>query len=110
MTHHNEGRSGGKNGNAGRGSVKNSARLDAFAKRKGKGNADWGTANPELLAAVVVAISGMGGAVTFGLSRDEGAHSLTLLLDGARETLWFNGNADLDDELRDALGVLEAMA
>ncbi len=51
----------------------------------------------------------MGGAVTFGLSRDQGAHSLTLLLDGGRETLWFNGNADLEEALDEVLGVLDAM-
>lgn len=34
---------------------------------------------------------------------------MTLLLDGGRETLWFNGNADLDDELLTVLGVLDGM-
>lgn len=96
-------------GKSRRGSVKNSTRLDAFANRSGKGEADWGNCDPQRLQAVVVAITGMGGAITIGLSRDEGAHSMTLLLDGGRETLWFNGNADLDEELLGILGVLDAM-
>lgn len=109
IAHHNEGRGNEKTGTKRRGSVNNAKRLDAFKGRGGKGHADWGSCNPERLQAVVVAITGMGGAITIGLSRDEGAHSLTLLLDGGRETLWFNGNADLDAELLDVLGVLEAM-
>lgn len=90
---------GKKSGKSGRGSVKNANRLAAFAGVSGKGSADWGSCSPERLQAVVVEITGMGGAITFGLSRDEGAHMLTLLLDDNRETMWFNGAADLDMEL-----------
>jgi hypothetical protein len=92
-----------------RGTTKNSSRLDAFANRNGAGAADWGGCNPERLQGVVVAITALGGAVTFGLSRDQGAHSLTLMLDGQRETMWFNGGADLDAALDDVLGMLDAM-
>lgn len=102
----NNGNVGTKSGKSGRGSVKNASRLDAFSAQSGKGSADWGTCRAERLLAVVVEITGMGGAVTVGLSRDQGAHSLTLLLDNTRETLWFNGNADLDEEL---LGVYETL-
>jgi hypothetical protein len=55
----------------------------------------------------VVGITALGGAITLGLSRDLGAHSLTLLLDGNRKTLWFNGNADLSEELE---GVADMLA
>lgn len=92
-----------------RGSVNNRARLDSFATHKGKGSADWGACDPVLFHAVVVEITGMGGAITFGLSRDLGAHFLTLLLDKEKETLWFNGDADLSRELQDVLGKLEVM-
>jgi hypothetical protein len=34
---------------------------------------------------------------------------MTLLLDGGRETLWFNGDANLDDELLNVLGILDSM-
>lgn len=107
--HHNDGRGGTKIGSNRRGVVKNSARLEAFAGRSAKGSAEWDTCDAERLKAVVVAITELGGAVTIGLSRDQGAHSLTLLLDGERETLWFNGNADLNEELLKVEGVLEAM-
>lgn len=100
----------GKLKRKGRGSVKNQSRLDAFAKQKGSTQADWGGCSPATMQAVVVAITELGGAVTIGLSRDVGAHSLTLLLDGGRETLWFNGDADLDAELDKVLGTLLAMS
>lgn len=92
-----------------RGSVKNKARLDAFKKNGGVGNAEWDSCDPALMHAVVCAITRLGGAATLGLSRDQGAHSLTLLLDSQRETLWFNGDANLDEHLREVLGVIESM-
>ncbi len=88
-----------KNKKTKRGSVNNSRRLDAFKKARGSSEADWGTCDAAKLQTVIAAITGMGGAVTFGLSRDQGAHSLTLMLDGERETLWFNRDADLNVEL-----------
>lgn len=92
-----------------RGSVDNKKRLAAFGTRGPAEGADWGTCDGELLAAVVVEITSQGGAVIFGLSRDLGAHSVTLMLDDERETLWFNGSADLDEELRMIKAKLEAM-
>jgi hypothetical protein len=38
-----------------------------------------------------------------------GAHSLTLLLDGERETLWFNASADLDGELNEIIEMLKGL-
>lgn len=93
-----------------RGSVNNGNRLDAFARASKTTGADWGGCNPAKLQGVVLGITELGGAVTLGLSRDKGSYSLTLLLDGSRQTLWFNGNANLDDELDDVIGTLEAMA
>lgn len=98
-----------RDGGKGRGSTNNKRRLDAFQKGVGSTPGDWGGCDPRRLQAVLVAITGLGGAVTFGLSRDGGAHSVTLLLDGERETLWFNGNAELDEELDMVIGALDAM-
>ncbi len=92
-----------------RGSVNNQARLDAFASRELVGSADWGECDPAKLQDVIAKITAMGGAVTIGLSRDKGAHGLTLLLDGARKPLWFNGDADLDAELDKINATLDAM-
>lgn len=92
-----------------RGSTDNERRLDAFRKAVGTTEASWGDCDPKLQQSVIVAITGLGGAITFGLSRDNGAHSVTLMLDGERETLWFNGSADLDDALKVIIGSLLAM-
>lgn len=92
-----------------RGSVRNDNRLSAFANANSGDGADWGACAPERIQTVVVAITGLGGAVTFGLSRDKGAHSLTLLLDHNRETLWFNGGADLDEELDGVAATLSTL-
>lgn len=92
-----------------RGSTNNKSRLDAFRERVGTATADWGGCDENKIAGVIIGITELGGAVTFGLSRDNGAHSLTLMLDGQRETLWFNGGADLSQELQDVMGQIEAM-
>ncbi len=93
-----------------RGSTNNKSRLDAFSRSDSSSGADWGACDERLLQAVVVAITELGGAVIFGLSRDKGAHSLTLLLDDKSQPLWFNGDADLSKEMQDVLGTLEAMS
>lgn len=85
-----------------RGTVDNGKRLANLLGRtgaQGRGSADWGTADPRWIQAVIVAVSRIGGLASFGLSRDQGAYNLTILLDGERETLWFNQGADLDQEL-----------
>lgn len=92
-----------------RGSVNNAGRLAAFKGRAKAGGADWGGCNPGWIQALVVKITGLGGAVTIGLSRDRGAYSVTLLLDQQRETLWFNGDADLDAELEEVVAVLDTL-
>jgi len=91
-----------------RGSTNNKRRLAGFRGREKKGTADWGSCDSLKLQEVVVQITQMGGAVTLSLSRDQGAHGMTLLLDDERKTLWFNGDADLDDELNGVLAVLQA--
>jgi hypothetical protein len=61
------------------------------------------------MQAVVVNATRLGGAALFGVSRDAGAHSLKLYLDGSHETLWFNGDADLDEELEKVCAFLETL-
>lgn len=93
-----------------RGSTNNKSRLDAFNQVNSARGADWGGCSPEKLQGIIMAITELGGAITIGLSRDKGAYSMTLLLDGGRTTLWFNGNADLDAELDDVAGTLAALS
>jgi len=92
-----------------RGSVNNAKRLEAFVGRKDKGSADWGGCDAKWMQEVITGITSLGGAVTFALSRDRGAYSVTLLLDGDKQSLWFNGDAELDDELEEVAAVLETM-
>lgn len=87
----------------GRGSVNNASRLAAFGgtAEERKGGADWGGCDPRWIAAVVVAASAGGMEVSFSLSKDGGAHGLSLYdyQTGERVRLWFNGDANLDLEL-----------
>lgn len=86
-----------------RGSTNNGRRLANLLGRTsagGSGKADWGNADAEWIQAVIVVVAKTGGLASFGYSRDQNAYNLTILLDGDRETLWFNGDADLNDELR----------
>ncbi len=98
-----------KDKNGKRGSVNNAGRLDAFAKRGGAASGDWGGCDAAKIQGVIMGITELGGAVTFGLSRDGGAHSVTLMLDGQRQTMWYNGDAELDAELDGVKATLEAM-
>ena len=92
-----------------RGSTNNKGRLAAFAKGSRTGEADWGECDPKRIQSVIVGITSLGGAVTFGLSRDQGGHSVTLMLDDSRETMWFNGDANLDEELDAVAATLETL-
>lgn len=92
--------------NTKRGSVNNSNRLADFGGERKEGAADWGNCNAELLLEVVVLITEMGGALIVGMSRDKGAHSLTLMLEKERVPLYFNADADLDEELRAVIAKL----
>lgn len=99
----------GKTRGSKRGSTDNGRRLAAFSKGAGGADAEWAACDCRKIQAVIDSITQLGGAITFGLSRDKGAHSLTLLLDSERETLWFNGGADLDQELENVMGMLAAL-
>lgn len=74
-------------------------RLESLFSGRAGGGAEWGSASPGRVLAVIVAMSALGGAVTFGLSRDGGAYMLTLLLDGNRKTDWLPQDGDLDSWL-----------
>lgn len=91
-----------------RGATDNAGRLHALVSGNGDKRVvvNWDDVAPDLLAKVVYLTVGLGGAVSFGRSRDGGATSLTLFLDGERQTLWFNGDAVLDDELEKVVAFL----
>jgi len=72
--------------------------------------ADWGSASPGAVLEVIVAMSSVGGAVTFGLSRDGGAYMLTFLLDGSRKTDWLPGDGLLDAWLENAAYLIRTLS
>ncbi len=92
-----------------RGKTRNDDRLAAFASGGPVGKAGWDDCHPDKIAAVVVGITNLNGAVLFGLSTDGGSHNLTLMLGKNRRTLWFNGDAELDDELDTVIKVISQM-
>ncbi len=99
MTNGNPARSGGSRKKGKRGSVRNDSRLQALSQRRTTNTVDWLSCHPDKMQDVVHKITALGGAVTFGTSRDGGSASLTLFLDDGKTTLWFNGDAELTDEL-----------
>ncbi len=92
-----------------RGSAKNATLLGAFGKGDSKGGATWESCDAKLIVAVVLLVTKLGGACIFGLSRDEGAHMLTLLLKKEKKTFWYNGSADLSKELDLVVGHLQEL-
>lgn len=48
----------------------------------------WGEVDPSGIVALTGTVSALGGAVTFGGSRDQGALQITIYLDGERSTQW----------------------
>ncbi len=98
---------GVRKSNKARNSPRKNGRLAAFTPGGGEGEADWSSCDSDWLRTVVLAITSMGGAITFGLSRDMGAYSVTLMLDGDRKTLWFGSGSDMTDEMKTIAGQLE---
>lgn len=100
-----------KKGSSGkRGSVNNASRLAGLQPiREAAGTATWEGAQPGWIAAVVIAATVRGYIISFQLSRDSGAHGLSLYGEGENVRLWFNGDADLDVELEKIFVYLQAM-
>lgn len=97
-----------RDGAKGKGSGKRLA--DAFGEKRSDGAVlEWGDVDPRYMAWVVVAVTALGGAATFGRSRDGGALMVTLLLDGERVTTWINPR-DVPEEILQQIGdKLEAL-
>lgn len=70
---------------------------DGVRKRRRPTNvADWGGANPALLAEVIQLIAARGGAVRFGYSSDGGAFCLGIYGDGKPFSEYLPGDQDVD--------------
>lgn len=69
--------------------------------------ADWSSVNPALLHGAIAAITGQGGAIRFGYTRDGGAYSIGILGDGEPRTDYVRPNEDIEDYLRQLIAVWE---
>ena len=78
----------------------NSRKSETGAKRRRRQQddavADWGNAEPKLLASVIAGVTANGGAVRFGYSRDGGAYALGIYGDGDPFTEYFPATQDVD--------------
>lgn len=70
---------------------------------------DWADVDTRHIAWVLCAVTTLGGAVTYGRSRDNGALMVTLLLDGERETKWISPRDTPEDVLTQIAERLEAI-
>lgn len=70
---------------------------------------DWADVEPRYIAWVLTAVTTLGGAVTYGRSRDSGALMVTLLLDGERETKWISPRDAPEDVLTEIAERLQAL-
>ena len=69
----------------------------------------WNAADPSGIVALTVQVSALGGAVTFGGSRDGGALQVTVFLDGDKITRWIPGAEDVDGVLAEIWDRLETL-
>lgn len=63
------------------------------------GGADWGDAHPDNVIAALLGVTRLGGAISFGLSRDKGAFNITIFLDGEKRTVWVSSAESVDEAL-----------
>lgn len=98
-------RRGGTNG----GSENKTGRLGQAFSTGNAPQMDWADVDPRHIVWVLVAVTALGGAVTFGRSRDCGALMVALLLDGERETKWISPRDAPEDVLTEIAEKLEAM-
>jgi len=84
--------------------------LDELFRGASENVADWSSAGPGAVLEVIIAMSSVGGAVTFGLSRDGGAYMLTFLLDGSRKTEWLPCDGALDAWLENATYLIRTLS
>lgn len=72
--------------------------------------AGWDEASPETIARLVVAVVAYGGLCSFGRSRDGGALSVTVLLDGDKRTRWIRPEENPDTVLEKLVEPFEILA
>jgi len=83
-----------------RGDTNVASRLAGLGVSQGEtGMADWGDAHPDNVIAALLGVTRLGGAISFGLSRDKGAFNITIFLDGDKRTVWVSSAESVDEAL-----------
>lgn len=76
---------------------KNAAKKRRFERRRErKQHCTWDTPNADLIAAAICAVSKMGGAIRFGLTRDGGAYAIGIYGDGEPYTEYIPPDEDIN--------------
>lgn len=76
-------------------------------RRRSRGQAsvaDWGAADPGRIVSLISTVTAQNGLCSFGYTRDLGAYTLTVILDGERYTDYCRPTEDIDsflDNLRE---------
>ena len=93
----NYGDQNGKNPTASEGAK---TRRSARRASEHAGGADWGNADPGLIAAAIMSVTRDGSAIRFGYTRDLGAFAVGFYENGVSETEYISPNDDIDTFLR----------
>lgn len=95
-----EGHANERRGQKSRGAPNVARRLEGLGSgTRESGPAEWRAADPQLVLAVVVETTRLGGMVSFSLTRDAGAYVVTVMLDGDRRPVYISASEDVNAEL-----------
>jgi len=87
-----------------RASSNNSLQQRREERRRNRGQAsicDWGTVDSERIVALISAVASQGGLCSFGYTRDTGAYTVTVIMDGERYTDYCRATEDVGQFLDD---------
>lgn len=90
----------GNNRRSGRSDDTIQRRLEQRRAARGKASvADWGTADPQRVVALISTVTRANGLCSFGYTRDGGTYTITVIVDGERFTDYCRPTESLDDFL-----------
>jgi hypothetical protein len=60
---------------------------------------DWGSVDAERIVALIAAVTRLNGLCSFGYTRDGGSYTITVILDGDKETDYIRPTEDINAAL-----------
>jgi len=90
-----------------RAGTSNSIQQRREERRRNRGQAsicDWGSVDPERIVALISSVTSQNGLCSFGYTRDAGAYTVTVIMDGERYTDYCRPTEDVGgflDNLRE---------